>query len=168
MHVFKEIFDRVCPPEKLHTVLTNPTNCAKLQTLRKKRVLCTSQWRKLYPAVKWSISSGNFDSSLLLLLLRNIFGLTLPASGQDDLPLVTVTPLQQLTSLASRSSETEFTVMLPVVQLMIQLSVPTGMTSKTPFSVLEGPAIRMLSMILKLIAWMLILRKTTRSFSESG
>ena len=167
-HVLKEIFDRVCPPEKLHTVLTNPTNCAKLQTLRKKRVLCTFQWRKLYPAVKWSISSENFDSSLLLLLLRNIFGLTLPASGQDDLPLVTVTPLQQLTSLASRSSETEFTVMLPVVQLMIQLSVPTGMTSKTPFSVLEGPAIRMLSMILKLIAWMLILRKTTRSFSESG
>ena len=90
-HVLKEIFDRVCPPEKLHTVLTNPTNRAKLQTLRKKRVLCTSQWRKLYPAVKWSISSGNFDSSLLLLLLRNIFGLTLPASGQDDLPLVTDT-----------------------------------------------------------------------------
>ena len=90
-HVLKEIFDRVCPPEKLHTVLTNPTNCAKLQTLRKKRVLCTSQWRKLYPAVKWSISSGNFDSSLLLLLLRNIFGLTLPTSGQDDLPLVTDT-----------------------------------------------------------------------------
>ena len=90
-HVLKEIFDRVCPPEKLHTVLTNPTNCAKLQTLRKKRVLCTSQWRKLYPAVKWSISSENFDSSLLLLLLRNIFGLTLPASGQDDLPLVTDT-----------------------------------------------------------------------------
>ena len=80
-HVLKEIFD----------VLTNPTNCAKLQTLRKKRVLCTSQWCKLYPAVKWSISSGNFDSSLLLLLLRNIFGLTLPASGQDDLPLVTDT-----------------------------------------------------------------------------
>ena len=90
-HVFKEIFDRVCPPEKLHTVLTNPTNLAKLQTLQKKRVLCTSQWHKLYPAVKWSISSGNFDSSLLLLLLRNIFGLTLPASGQDDLPLVTDT-----------------------------------------------------------------------------
>ena len=90
-HVLKEIFDRVCPPENLHIVLTNPTNRAKLQTLRKKRVLSTSQWRKLYPAVKWSISSGNFDSSLLLLLLRNIFGLTLPASGQDDLPLVTDT-----------------------------------------------------------------------------
>ncbi|CAH3150112.1 unnamed protein product [Pocillopora meandrina] len=44
-HVFKEIFDRVCPPEKLHTVLTNPTNCAKLQTLRKKRVL--SYWNDI-------------------------------------------------------------------------------------------------------------------------
>ena len=85
-HVLREIFDRVCPPENLHTVLTNPTNHAKLQTLRKKRVLSTFQWGKLYSVVKSSISSGNFDSSLLLLLLTNIFGLTLPASGWNNLP----------------------------------------------------------------------------------
>ena len=40
-HVLREIFDRVCPPENLHGALTNPTNHAKLQTLRKKRVLST-------------------------------------------------------------------------------------------------------------------------------
>ena len=34
--MLREIFDRVCPPENLHAVLTNPTNHAKLQTLRKK------------------------------------------------------------------------------------------------------------------------------------
>ena len=85
-HVLREIFDRVCPPENLHAVLTNPTNHAKLQTLRKKRVLSTSQWEKLYSVVKSSVSSRNFDSSLLLLLLRNIFGLTLPASGCNNLP----------------------------------------------------------------------------------
>ncbi|XP_066025377.1 NLR family CARD domain-containing protein 3-like isoform X3 [Pocillopora verrucosa] len=85
-HVLREIFDRVCPPENLHTVLTNPTNHAKLQTLRKKRVLSTFQWGKLYPVVKSSISSRNFDSSLLLLLLTNIFGLTLPASSWNNLP----------------------------------------------------------------------------------
>ena len=84
--VLREIFDRVCPPENLHTFLTNPTNHAKLQTLRKKRVLSTFQWGKLYPVVKSSISSVNFDSSLLLLLLTNIFGLTLPASGWNNLP----------------------------------------------------------------------------------
>ena len=85
-HVLREIFDRVCPPENLYAALRNPTNHAKLQTLRKKRVLSTSQWEKLYSVVKSSVSSRNFDSSLLLLLLRNIFGLTLPASGCNNLP----------------------------------------------------------------------------------
>ena len=85
-HVLREIFDKVCPPQNLYAVLTNPTNRAKLQTLRKKRVLSTSQWEKLYSVVKSSVSSRNFDSSLLLLLLRNIFGLTLPASGCNNLP----------------------------------------------------------------------------------
>ena len=99
-HVLREIFDRVCPPENLHGALTNPTNHAKLQTLRKKRVLSTSQWRKLYPVVKSSVSSGNFDSSLLLFLLRNIFGLTLPASGWNNLPLVTdTTPAADITRI---------------------------------------------------------------------
>ncbi|XP_066024109.1 NLR family CARD domain-containing protein 3-like isoform X2 [Pocillopora verrucosa] len=84
--VLREIFDRVCPPENLHAVLTNPTNHAKLQTLRKKRVLSTFQWGKLYPVSKTSVSSGNFDTSLLLFLLRNIFGLNFPASGRNNLP----------------------------------------------------------------------------------
>ena len=84
--VLREIFDRVCPPENLHAVLTNPTNHAKLQTLQKKRVLSTFQWRKLYPVSKTSVSSGNFDTSLLLFLLRNIFGLNFPASGWNNLP----------------------------------------------------------------------------------
>ena len=99
-HVLREIFDRVCPPENLYAALRNPTNHAKLQTLRKKRVLSTSQWRKLYPVVKSSVSSGNFDSSLLLFLLRNIFGLTLPASGWNNLPLVTdTTPAADITRI---------------------------------------------------------------------
>ena len=87
--VLREIFDRICPPGNLHTVLSDPKNHAKLQTLRKKRVLSTSQWRKLYPAFKSSVCSRDFDTFLLVFLLRNIWGLTLPASGQDDLPLAT-------------------------------------------------------------------------------
>ncbi|XP_022810130.1 uncharacterized protein LOC111347144, partial [Stylophora pistillata] len=98
--VLREIFDRICPPGHLQTVLTDATNRAKLQTLRKKRVLSTSQWGKLYPAVKSSVSSINFESSLLILLLRNIWGLTLPASGRDDLPLVTdTTPAADITRI---------------------------------------------------------------------
>ena len=85
-NVLRKIFDRVCPPENLHAVLANPTNHAKLKTLRKKRVLSSSHWRKLYPFIELPVSSGNFDSSLLLLLLRTIFGLTLPASGCRNFP----------------------------------------------------------------------------------
>ena len=85
-HVLRKIFDRVCPPENLQAVLTNPTNHAKLQKLQKERVLSIIQWEKLYPVVKRSVFSGDFDSSLLLLLLRNIFGVTLPASGWNNLP----------------------------------------------------------------------------------
>ena len=84
--VLREIFNRVCPPENLHAVLTHPTNHAKLKTLRKKRVLSTSQWEKLYPASKSSVSSKDFDTSLLLILLKNIWGLTLPASDGNNLP----------------------------------------------------------------------------------
>ena len=84
--VLREIFDRICPPGNLHTVLNDPKNHAKLQTLRKKRVLSTSQWRKLYPAFKSSVCSRDFDTSLLVFLLRNIWGLTLPASGQIQWP----------------------------------------------------------------------------------
>ena len=84
--VLREIFDRICPPGNLHTVLNDPKNHAKLQTLRKKRVLSTSQWHKLYPAFKSSVCSRDFDTSLLVFLLRNIWGLTLPASSWNNLP----------------------------------------------------------------------------------
>ena len=84
--VLRDIFDRVCPSENLYAVLTNPTNHAKLKTLQKKRVLSTSQWEKLYPASKSSVSSKDFDTSLLLILLKNIWGLTLPASDGNNLP----------------------------------------------------------------------------------
>ena len=84
--VLKDSFDKVCSPANLHTVLAHPSNQAKLLTLRKKRVLNISQWYRLYPDIRSSVSSKFLDSSLLLLLLRNIFGLTLPASSLNNLP----------------------------------------------------------------------------------
>ena len=97
--VLREIFDRICPPGNLHTVLNDPKNHAKLQTLRKKRVLSTSQWRKLYPAFKSSVCSRDFDTFLLVFLLRNIWGLTLPASGQDDLLATDISPAADITRI---------------------------------------------------------------------
>ncbi|KAL9965334.1 hypothetical protein ACROYT_G029122 [Oculina patagonica] len=92
--VVRETFDRVRPPGSLHTVLADPAVHAKLQSLRKKRVLSTPQWRKLYPVIKSSVSSRDFDPTLLVILLRNICSLVPPATGWDNLPLLTDTTLE--------------------------------------------------------------------------
>ena len=88
--VLRETFDRVCPPGSLHTVLEDPAVHAKLQSLWKKRVLSTAQWSKLYPFCNSSVSSVDFDWTLLVVLLRNICSLS-PATGWDNLPPVTDT-----------------------------------------------------------------------------
>lgn len=92
--VLRETFDRVRPPGSLHSVLADPQIHAQLKSLHKKRVLSTSQWRKLYPVIKSSVSSTTFDSTLLVILLRNICGLVPPATGWSNCPLVTVTTPQ--------------------------------------------------------------------------
>ena len=89
--VLKETFDRVRPPGSLHSVLADPQIHAQLKSLQKKRVLSTPQWRRLYPVIKSSVSSRDFDSTLLVILLRNICGLVPPATGWSNCPLVTDT-----------------------------------------------------------------------------
>ena len=89
--VLKETFDRVRPHGSLHSVLADSQIHAQLKSLQNKRVLSTSHWRKLYPVIKSSVSSSNFDSTLLVILLRNICGLVPPATGWSNCPLVTDT-----------------------------------------------------------------------------
>ena len=89
--VLRETFDRVRPPGSLHSVLADPQIHARVKSLQKKRVLSTPQWRKLYPAIRSSVSSTTFDSTLLVVLLRNICGLIPPATGWSNCPLVTDT-----------------------------------------------------------------------------
>ena len=88
-HVLRETFDRKRPTGSLDTVLSTPPTHAILQQLRKKRVLNPTQWGKLYPAIKSSVSSINFDITLLMVLLRNICSLVPPATGWDSLPAAT-------------------------------------------------------------------------------
>ena len=87
--VLRETFDRIHPPRGLDTVLATTPVHLKLQSLQKKKVLNPLQWDKLYPVIKTSVSSKNFDITLLMVLLRNICGLTPPATGWDNLPLPT-------------------------------------------------------------------------------
>ena len=91
--VLRETFDRVRPPGNLHSVLADPQIHGQLKSLQKSRVLSTPQWMKLYPVIKSSVSSRDFDSTLLVILLRNICGLVPPATGWSNCPLVTNTTL---------------------------------------------------------------------------
>ena len=76
--VLPDTFNSIHPPANLHGVLLSPSVFSTLQSLRKNRVLNPLQWGKLYPAVASSVSSVNFDVTLLMVLLRNICGLNPP------------------------------------------------------------------------------------------
>ncbi len=84
--VLRETFDRKHLPANLHTDLARPAEHTILQSLRKRKVLNPTQWGKLYPAIKSSVSSRDFDITLLMVLLRNICGLIPPVTGWDNLP----------------------------------------------------------------------------------
>jgi WD40 repeat protein len=77
-------FDFTYRSSTLTAVLNTKTNKATLKKLKYK-VIILSQWKLLYPS-SGPPDSKNFDVTLLTVLLRNICGLTRPASGWDDLP----------------------------------------------------------------------------------
>ncbi|XP_067029206.1 NLR family CARD domain-containing protein 3-like [Acropora muricata] len=86
--VLCDTFDSIHPPANLHVVLSSLSVFSTLQSLRKKKVLNPLQWGKLFPAVASSVSSANFDVTLLMVLLRNICGFSPPDStgSWDELP----------------------------------------------------------------------------------
>ena len=80
-------FDAIHSPANLDTVLAG--NKATLQLLRTRKIINPTQWGKLFPAIPASVSSRDFDITLLMVLFRNICGLAPPATGWDALPAVT-------------------------------------------------------------------------------
>ena len=93
-HVLRETFNKKRPPGNLHTVLSTPKVHDALQELRGRKVLNPSQWGKLYPAMKSSVSSRDFDITLLMVLLRTMCGLVRPDGGWDTLPPAENTTLE--------------------------------------------------------------------------
>ena len=83
----RDTFDAIHPPANLPAVLA--TNKATLQSLRTRKIINATQWGKLFPAISTSVSSANFDITLLMVLLRNFCGLPSPAAGWDTLPALT-------------------------------------------------------------------------------
>ena len=81
----RDKFDAIHPPANLHAVLA--ANKTALEKLKKDRILYETQWEKLFPVKRTSVSSASFDITLITVLLRNICNLSTPAKGWNNLPL---------------------------------------------------------------------------------
>ena len=73
-YVLRDKFDSIHPPTVLCTDLI--THHATLQLPQKRKVVNPTQWGNLYPPIRTSVSSKNFDTTLLTVLLRKIFSLS--------------------------------------------------------------------------------------------
>ena len=90
----RETFDKIHPPASLHDKLSSHPVRASLERFRKgkRKILNSTQWEKLYPSSYHSpVSSGNFDATLLMVLLRTFSGLKPPATGWNKPPPATDT-----------------------------------------------------------------------------
>ena len=87
----RETFDKIHPPASLHHTLSSHPVRASLEKLYKgkDKMLNPTQWRKLFPSNPSSVSSENFDVTLIMMLLRNISGLKPPTTGWDSPPPAT-------------------------------------------------------------------------------
>ena len=85
-HILRETFEKKRPPGKLDEVLSTGQVYTILKKLRVKGVLTPSQWGQLYPSIRSSVSSQNFDITLLVILLRNVCRLAPPVTGWNFLP----------------------------------------------------------------------------------
>ena len=80
-------FDKIHSAANLFNVLkAGSAEHSTLQSLKRKRIINATQWGKLYPSPPSSVTSDDFDITLLMVLLRNICGLAAPATGWDSLP----------------------------------------------------------------------------------
>ena len=83
--LLREIFDSICPPSNLPTILGNPVTKNQLKAAK----LTMPQWHSLCPSPGVYGKSADFDVTLLFRLLRTICSLTPPTTGWDALPVST-------------------------------------------------------------------------------
>ena len=83
----RDTLDAIHTPTNLHAVLA--ANKSTLQGLRSKKIINATQWGRLFPVIPSSVSSKTFDTTLLMVLLRNVCGLSSPITGWDTLPAAT-------------------------------------------------------------------------------
>ena len=83
--LLREIFDLICPPSSLSTILKNPATERQLKAAK----LTKPQWDCLYPSPGVYGKSADFDVTLQFRLLRTICNLVPPATGWDAMPTST-------------------------------------------------------------------------------
>ena len=83
--LLREIFDLICSPSHLPTILKSPATEKQLRAAK----LTKPQWDCLYPSPGVYGTSADFDVTLLFRLLRTICNLIPPATGWDALPTST-------------------------------------------------------------------------------
>lgn len=79
----RRLFDEFHPPAKLHEHLAK-SNLTRV--LLRKKIINYQQWEKLYPLSPSSVTSENFDMSLLVVLLKNLCDLIPPITGWYNVP----------------------------------------------------------------------------------
>ena len=89
--MLRDTFDSIIPPENLRELLKRDPVHSRRQLLRKKGVLSSVHWRKLYPATPTEVSSASFDIPLLIVVLRTICNVSPPPAGWDTPPLTSDT-----------------------------------------------------------------------------
>ena len=83
--LLREIFDSICLPSNLPTILSTPAIKKRLKAAK----LATQQWHCLCPFPGMYGKSEDFDITLLFRLLRTICNLTPPSTGWDAPPVTT-------------------------------------------------------------------------------
>ncbi|KAK3084052.1 hypothetical protein FSP39_007376 [Pinctada imbricata] len=89
-YALRSTFDSIHPPLNLKDHLAQPHIRAVLQRLQEQEILNDRQWKLLYPVKKKHVSSQQYDSRTLIILLQSICHLCPPyPNGWTSMPLST-------------------------------------------------------------------------------
>ena len=83
-HALRRVLSSMYSSRALENVLKK--HLAFLQNLKKKHVIIDDQWKKLFPTTGDPPNIGEFDITLLHLLIRNFSHLPPPATGWNEMP----------------------------------------------------------------------------------
>lgn len=106
-HALRRVLSSMYSSRALENVLKK--HLAFLQNLKKKHVIIDDQWKKLFPTTGDPPNIGEFDITLLHLLIRNFSHLPPPATGWNEM----LYDEDKQILLGSNASEMSFVIDFP-------------------------------------------------------